>query len=429
MIDIRTLRESPDIYRRAAEVKRMRVDIDRILGLDQRVRPMQQDLEALQSQRNQMSKTIGLEKDAARRDSLRAEVTQIKAKMEGLEQDIASAKAELQALLLLVPAPPRDDVPLGVDDSQNVEVRRWGEPKRDPGFVIKDHVALATHLGILDIERGVRLAGSRSFVLRGAGAMLEQAVLRLTWDLLVRRGFEPCSIPVLVKEDAMVGTGYFPTGREQAYLVERDELVLVGTAEVSLTSLHRDEILQEDQLPIKVFAQSACFRREAGTYGKDTHGLYRVHQFQKIEQVIVGAADAALSEQYHDELLANAEAVLQALNLPYRVVYVCTGDLGQGQVRKHDIETWMPSRQAYSETHSCSTFHEFQARRLQLRYRDKQGQVRYCHTLNNTAIATPRVLIPLLECYQDADGSVRVPEVLQGYMGGLKKIERSGSHV
>ncbi len=220
----------------------------------------------------------------------------------------------------------------------------------------------------------------------------------------------------------MTGTGYFPTGREQAYYVEKDELALVGTAEVPLTSFYAGEILPEEKLPIKMMAWSGCFRREAGTYGKDTSGLYRVHQFQKIEQVIIGSADVAQSEQYHNELLNNAEECLQDFGLPYRVVYVCTGDLGQGQVRKHDIETWMPSRGGYGETHSCSTFHEFQARRLKLRYKGKDGQTKICHTLNNTAIASPRVLISLLEVHQRKDGSIAIPKCLVPYMGGMTEI-------
>jgi seryl-tRNA synthetase len=331
-------------------------------------------------------------------------------------------KSQLEQLMLLVPQPAYHDVPVGKDDQDNVEVKQWGKPPTFD-FKIKDHVELGKLHDIIDIERGVKLAGSRSYILKGAGAILEQAVLRFTYDRLIQKGYLPMSIPVLVTEECMEGTGYFPTGREQAYFIEEDKLALVGTAEVSLTSYYRNEILKADQLPCKLIAQSSCFRREAGTYGKDTHGLYRVHQFQKIEQVIVGPNDPEVSRQLHTELLTNAEEILQALGLSYRVVYVCTGDLGQGQLRKHDIETWMPSRASYSETHSCSTFHEFQARRLKLRYRDKDGNPQFCHTLNNTAVATPRVLIPLLETYQQKDGSIVIPACLHPYTGGLKVIK------
>jgi seryl-tRNA synthetase len=341
--------------------------------------------------------------------------------MELLETDLKDLREKFNQLMLLVPQPARSDVPLGRDDQDNVEVKRVGEiPVFD--FKPQTHVALGEAKDLFDFARGVKLAGSRSYVLKGLGARLEQAILRMTFDMLVDRGYLAMSIPVLVSEECMVGTGYFPTGREQAYLAERDEMALVGTSEVALTSYYAKEILKADELPIRLMAWSTCFRREAGTYGKDTTGLYRVHQFQKIEQVILGPGSPEASEVLHQELLANAEAVLQALELPYRVVYVCTGDLGQGQVRKHDIETWMPSREAYSETHSCSTFHEFQSRRLQIRYKSPEGENRYCHTLNNTAIASPRVLIPFLECHQTKAGNIKIPKALRPYLSGLEEI-------
>jgi seryl-tRNA synthetase len=232
------------------------------------------------------------------------------------------------------------------------------------------------------------------------------------------------TVPVIVREPAMKGTGYFPLGREQAYAMTNEDpaLFLVGTAEVSLTAYHMDEILDLKSLPRKYVAMSPCFRREAGTYGKDTAGLYRIHQFDKVEQVVVCRADEAESRQWHQAILGNAEAVLQKLNLPYRVVAVCTGDLGQGQVAKFDIETWMPSRNSFGETHSASRFYDFQARRLNMRYRDENGKIRFCHTLNNTVIASPRVLIPIMELYQNADGTITVPEALRPYMGGMERI-------
>lgn len=242
-------------------------------------------------------------------------------------------------------------------------------------------------------------------------------------DKMVERGFVPMQVPVLVREQVMYGTGYFPVGRDQAYLCERDELSLVGTAEVPLTAYYSDEILRLDQLPIRMCAVSPCFRREAGAAGKDTYGLYRIHLFDKVEQVIICENDFETSKRLHLEILANAEDVVQALGLPYRVVNVCTGDLGQGQVQKYDIETWMPSRNAYCETHSASRFYEFQARRLKLRYKDADKKTRFCHTLNNTVIASPRILIPILELYQNADGSVTIPEALRRYMIGKERIE------
>ena len=420
MLDIKFIRENTDAVKKGARDKRNSIDIDLLLKLDAEIRPRKAEVESLQAERNRLSKEIG--KSAAdQRETMKAQVADIKAKMESIESSIVASEEQLNQMLMLVPQPARSDVPIGKDDSENVEVKKWGTP---PAFDFKpiDHITLGTKLGLVDFERGVRIAGSRSYVLTGTGARLEQAVLRYVYDKLVAKGYAPMSVPVLVREDCMTGTGYFPTGRDQAYYVEKDELALVGTAEVPLTSFYAGEILPEEKLPVKMMAWSGCFRREAGTYGKDTSGLYRVHQFQKIEQVIIGTADVQQSEAYHNELLNNAEECLQDFGLPYRVVYVCTGDLGQGQVRKHDIETWMPSRAGYGETHSCSTFHEFQARRLKLRYKGKDGQTKFCHTLNNTAIASPRVLISLLEVHQRKDGSVAIPKCLVPYMGGMTEI-------
>jgi seryl-tRNA synthetase len=420
MLDIKYIRENSDLVKKGARDKRNNIDIDHLLKLDSEIRPLQTSWEELQATRNRLSKEIG-KAQPDQRESMKAEVQDIKSRMETLERQLAEKKPEFESLLLLVPQPARADVPVGKDDTENLEIKKWGTP---PTFDFKhlDHVTLGQKHGLVDFERGVRIAGSRSYVLTGLGARLEQAVLRYVYDKLATKGYQPMSVPVLVREDCMVGTGYFPTGREQAYYCEKDEMALVGTAEVPLTSFYAGEILSEGELPKKMMAWSGCFRREAGTYGKDTSGLYRVHQFQKIEQVIIGASDETQSESYHTELLNNAEECLQDFGLPYRVVYVCTGDLGQGQVRKHDIETWMPSRNGYGETHSCSTFHEFQARRLKLRYKTKDGQVKVCHTLNNTAIASPRVLISLLEVHQQKDGRIAIPKCLQPYLGGLTHI-------
>jgi len=267
------------------------------------------------------------------------------------------------------------------------------------------------------------LAGSRNYILKGAGAMLHQAVLRLAMDQMIAKGYVPLTVPVLVNDAVMYGTGYFPLGRDDAYLCERDSMSLVGTAEVPVTAYHSEEILENSDLPKKYVAMSTCFRREAGAAGKDTRGLYRIHFFDKVEQVVICENDDAQSLKYHQEILQNSEDVMKALNLPYRIVNVCSGDLGMGQVQKFDIETWMPSRSSYGETHSASRFHEFQARRLNLRYRAAAGDIRFCHTLNNTVLASPRALIPLLELNQNADGSVNVPQALRPYMNGLEVIE------
>ena len=446
MIDLKDLRENPDRYRTAAKRKRIDVDIDRLLELDGRRRALVTQQQNLTAEKNQISKQIGpimgklkkapdgdkpaLQEQA---DDLQAKSAAIKEQEQAMGPQIAEMEPQIEELLLRVPQPAAEEVPVGPDDTANVELRKWGTPRMFE-FEPKDHVTLGTELGIIDTERGVKLAGSRSYFLQGAGAMLHQAVLRYALDLMIQRGFVPMSVPVLVREPAMKGTGYFPLGREQSYAMTNEDppVFLVGTAEVSLTAYHMDELLGETELPRKYVAMSPCFRREAGTYGKDTAGLYRIHQFDKVEQVIVCRNDEAESKRWHGVILDNAEHLLQSLELPYRVVHVCTGDLGQGQVAKFDIETWMPSRNAYGETHSASRFYDFQARRLNLRYRETSGEtgkggagsVKFCHTLNNTVVASPRILIPILELYQNPDGTVTVPKVLRPYMGGMERIEK-----
>lgn len=420
MLDIQYIRDNKDKIKIAAAHKNFKVDLDKLLSVDAELLPMQQEMEKLQENRNKLSKQIG-KASPDEREKLKEQVLGFKGRLEELTNGVREKKEELHQLMLLVPQPAADDVPVGKDDADNAELRTWGE-KPNFSFKPKSHIELGESLGLMDFKRGVKLSGSRSYVLTGKGAELEQAVLRYTYDYLVKRNYKPMSVPVLVNEACMEGTGYFPLGRDQAYYVELDKMALVGTSEVPLCSFHTDEMLKGDDLPLKYMAQSTCFRREAGTYGKDTKGLYRVHQFQKIEQVIIAPADKDISETLHTELLGNAEAIMQAFGIPYRVVYVCTGDLGQGQVRKHDIEAWMPSRKSYGETHSCSTFYDFQARRLNIRYKDKEGKRHVAYTLNNTAIATPRALIPIIENFQTEDGRIKIPECLRPYMGGEEYI-------
>lgn len=443
MLDIKFIRENPDLVKKAATDKRITCDVDRLIAVDERRRQLQQELESFRAQVRESGQQIGLLRNpksgwykkalaegrteaeiAAEAERVQAELTAIKPKVKALEDEEGPVKESFDELMLTIPQPADPGVPVGKDDTENVELRKVGEiPTFD--FEPKDHVALGTSLGIIDIERGVKLAGSRNYVLRGDGALMHQAVLRLAQDMMVKRGYVPMTVPVLVREDVMYGTGYFPTGKDQAYLCERDGLSLVGTAEVPLTAFHTDEILAESDLPIKLCATSSCFRREAGAAGRDTHGLYRIHLFDKVEQVVICRNDVDASKRFHEEILNNAEDVLKALELPYRVVNVCTGDLGMGQVQKFDIETWMPSRNSYGETHSASRFYEFQARRLRLRYRDGAKKNRFCHTLNNTVIASPRILIPLLELNQRADGTVTVPRALRPYMGGKERVDGS----
>lgn len=420
MLDIKFIRAQPEAVRRAAVLKRIEVDVDRLLEVDAQRRRLLQASEELKSQQNRTSKEIATLQGSERAERIQA-MQVLVAQVKAYGEELKEVEAEFERLQLLVPNIPADDVPEGADETENVEIRRWGTPRRFD-FEPRDHVEIGLDLDLVDFERAAKLAGSRTYFLKGAGALLELAVLRFALEHIQAKGFTPMLVPLLVRPLAMVGTAYYPGGEEQAYQVERDGVSLVGTAEVPITSYHAHEILEEAQLPILYAGISPCFRREAGAAGRDTRGLYRIHQFQKVEQVVVCRADAEESLRWHRTILQNSEELLQALELPYRVVNVCGGDLGRPQVQKFDIETWMPSRQGYGETHSASRFHDFQARRLNLRYRDAAGRVQFCHTLNNTVIASPRILIPILENFQEADGSVVVPVALRPHLGGLERL-------
>jgi seryl-tRNA synthetase len=422
MLDIAFIRDFPDLVKAGAKKKHIQVDVDRLLDVDRQRRTLITDIEQLRAERNRKSKTVS-SLPPSEREALLAETRALTEQLRRGETALAPLEEEFERLMLQVPNVPAPDVPDGLSDADNVEVRRWGEPPTFT-FAPRDHVELGEALDLIDIKRAVRVAGTRTYYLKNEAVLLELAVLRFTLDHMMRRGFIPMLVPHLVKDEAMIGTAYFPGGEEQAYRIEKDAVNLIGTAEVPLTAYHYDEILREAELPKRYVGMSACYRREAGTYGRDTRGIYRIHQFHKVEQVIISVADEQVSIAEHEGIVRNAEEVLQALQLPYRVVNVCGGDLGAPQVKKYDIETWMPSRNAYGETHSASRFYDFQARRLKLRYRDRQSRVRYAHTLNNTVVASPRILIPILEVYQQEDGSVMVPEVLRPYMGGIARIER-----
>ncbi|ARN57426.1 serine--tRNA ligase [Sedimentisphaera salicampi] len=420
MIDIKLIRENPEHFKQAAANKKFEVDIDRLIELDELIRKTKTNMQELTAEKNRIGKEIPkLDKD--QKQNAISKLSEIKESEAGYQEKLKELQPEFDRLMLLVPQPPDEDVPVGEDDSENVELRVEGAlPEFD--FEPKDHVELGKALGIIDLERGVKLAGTRNYFLKGDGALLHWAVLRFSLDYMINQGYTPMCVPLLMREEAMRGTGYFPGAEEQTYMLERDELSLAGTAEVPLTAYRSGEILSEDELPLKYCAMSSCFRREAGAAGKDTHGLYRIHQFEKVEQVVICKNDEAESRKFHDEILANSEGVMKALGIPYRVVSVCTGDLGKGQAEKYDIESWMPSRNSYGETHSASRFYEFQARRMNLRYKDENKKNVFCHTLNNTVIASPRVLIPLMELNQNSDGTITIPEPLRAYMGGKEKI-------
>lgn len=421
MIDIKKIRENPESYKQAAKVKKIDADIDKLLELDADFKDKKQKLQDIATEKNRIGKSIPNLSEDEKKKAI-GHLSELKEQEFALQDEQKKIEPEFNKLLRQVPQCPDEDVPVGEDDTENVEIRKEGTIRKFD-FEPKDHIQLGTELGIIDVERGVKLAGTRNYFLKGDGALLHWAVLRFAFENMVKKGYQPMCVPLLARNEVMEGTGYFPGSEQQTYQLERDELNLVGTAEVPLTAYHTNEILPADELPKKFVASSSCFRREAGAAGKDTYGLYRIHQFDKVEQVIVCKNSAEESRKFHYEILENAEQVMQALELPYRVVNVCTGDLGRGQAKKFDIETWMPSRNSYGETHSASKFYDFQARRLMLRYKEPETKNNiYCHTLNNTVIASPRILISILELYQNKDGSVTIPKVLRAYMNGKEKI-------
>ena len=431
MVDLKDLRENPQKYRKGAELKGVKVDIDALLKADEQRLAVQREFEKVRSEQNEASQQIGKIKDPAEKQAAIARMGELKTRVKEPEARMKELEAQVNALLLQVPQPPDDEVPPGKDATQNVVMYRWGQPRKFE-FKPKSHIEIGEKLDILNFEAGVRLSGTRSYFLVGAGADLHNAILRLAMDMMTReKGFTAMTVPVLVREPALIGTGFFPAGRDAVYVVDPgpEEKFLTGTGEVGLTAYHIGETLDEKDLPKKYTTVSTCFRREAGTYGKDTAGLYRVHQFDKCEQVVICKNDIAESKRWHQEMLSYSEEVLKRLNLPYRVIQCCTGDIGVKNASMMDIETWMPSRQnekdpdsGYGETHSASRLYDFQARRLNLRYKGADGKLRFCHTLNNTVVASPRILIPILENYQNADGSVTVPEVLRPYMNGVERI-------
>lgn len=406
MIDLKKVREDIAGYKLICQKKGKLFDIDAILALDDKRKALQLEIDQTKAQQKQL---------AAQKEYEGAK--NLKIQIQELEIQHTQVDTELKSWLLKMPNTAlHPEVPEGKDDSENVVVQNfWTIPQFD--FQPLDHVELMKKHDMIDIERGVKLGGARSYFLKGDGMLLEQAVLQYTLKKIVERGFTPMQVPNIVNPECLQGTGYFPGGEEDAYRMERDDQRLIGTSEIPVTAYHMNEILNEDDLPKKYCGYSACYRREAGTYGKDTAGLYRVHQFQKVEQVVILPADEKMSEQYYCQILQNAMDILADLELPHRLLQLCSGDLAIGKYNSHDLECRMPSRNAYGETHSVTAFLDFQARRLNLKYRDKDGKIQYCYTMNNTAIATPRVLIAIIENNQTADGKIRIPKVLQPYMG------------
>lgn len=416
MLDIAFIRQNPEVVQAAVTNKRLDLDVSELLAVDKERREGIVTLDAKRARKNQIAALIP-KASKEERPALIEEAKTVRTEVDELEPRMKAVQERFEALMLRVPSIPRPEVPIGKGEEDNVEIRKVGTP-RTFSFEPKDHVALAQGLGLANWDGPRKFAGARSYALTGPGALLEMAVTRLAIDTLVERGLTPVIPPVIVRERALVGTGFFPLGREEAYSIPADDLFLVGTSEVALVSLHADDTLDPASLPLRYAGISPCFRREAGASGKDTKGLYRVHQFTKVEQVVFCVPDEEVAEKEHYALLGNAEAILAKLEIPYRVAIACTGEIGLGQTRKHEVESWMPGRNAYAETHSCSTLGDFQARRSNIRIRLEDGSLGFPFTLNNTAVASPRILIPLLENHQNEDGSVSIPKALQPYMNG-----------
>lgn len=423
MLDMKFIRANVEFIQWVANQKKIDVNVEELMALDDTRLALLPEIEDLRSQRNQASAQIATWLQFGQAEEAETGKTCVRAinrALAGLEESFKDTMARLHEMMLLVPNVVSPDTPVGESDADNVELKRVGAiPAFD--FAPRDHAALAQDLGILDVGRAVKIAGSRAYILKDAGLRLHRAVQQLALDVLASRGFTLMEVPVFAQTEALVNTGFFPTGRDQTYQLRADDKWLVGTAEVPLISYFANEVVDVEQ-PLRLAAVSPCFRREVGSAGRDVHGLYRVHQFAKVEQVVLCQNHVETSLAIFDELTRNAEDVLQLLELPYRVVAVCTGDLSQKNYKQVDIETWMPSRHSYGETHSSSVLLDFQARRSNIRYRDSRGQLRFCHTLNNTAIATPRILIPLLENHQRADGSIYIPKALRQYMGDVEEI-------
>lgn len=416
MLDIKFIRENKDIVIAGAKKKHVDIDIERLISLDDKRKELQKIIDDKRAEQNAASQKIVSMADPAGKQALIASMADVKQAMQMAETELETVMQEWRNLMVRVPNVPDMTVPDGESDADNQEVKTWGEL---PSFSFEPKTAaelLAMH-DMVDLERGAKVAGFRGYFLKNDGVRLVWALERFVQDrFLSKEGFSPMIVPSMVRREPFVGTGYLPQSEDDLYKTQ-DGDYLAGTAEVAMMGYFMDEIIEKKNLPLKYFAFSPCFRREAGSHGKDEKGIFRVHEFVKYEQVILCEARHEESVKHHEELTENSEKLLQELKLPYHVVVNCGGDIGLGQVKKYDIEAWMPSEKRYRETHSSSYFHDFQTRRLNIRYRDDDGAVKFVHSLNNTALALPRILAHIVENNQHADGSIAVPEVLRTYLG------------
>ena len=415
MLDIKFIRENPELIKAAAKKKNLNINIDELIIADNKRLSFLAQVEALRARQNKTSEEIARAGSDEERDILINLMRGVKDELNRVENALREIMETWRKLMLAVPNVPDVSVPDGMSDSQNVEIRTFGQ-KPVFYFPPKSHSEILEKIEGVDFERGSKVSGFRGYFLKGAAVELSLALWQFGLQHLLKKGFTPMIVPSLVRKENLFGSGYLPQGKDDLYHDGEDDY-FAGTGEVASMGYHMDEILSLSELPKKFVSFSPCFRKEAGSHGKDTKGLIRVHEFFKIEQVVLCEASHETSVTLHEELTKNAEEILQALNLPYRVVVNCGGDLGLGQVKKYDIETWVPSEGAYRETHSSSYFHDFQTRRLNIRYRDEGGKLRFVHSLNNTLLATPRLLVPILENNQLEDGRVMIPKALQPFIG------------
>lgn len=422
MLDLKYILSNLDEVKEKTKNRNYEFDFDTLVAENSKRKDIINEVEKLKADRNAISKQVGiLKKEGKDTTELQEQVKRDASKMQELDDALDKCDENIKNMLLNLPNLIDDTTPVGKDENDNVEVRKWGEPRKFD-FEPKNHWDIGADLGIIDFERGVKIAESRFNVLAGLGARLDRAISSLMLDMHREKGYIEMSVPYLVNTKSMIGTGQLPKFAEEAYICERDNLYLISTAEIPVTNLYSDEILDNKDLPIYNTSLTACFRREAGSYGKDTKGLIRNHQFNKVELVKICSAETSVEE--HEKLTHDAEMVLQALNLPYRVMALSSGDIGFSSAKTYDLEVWLPGQNCYREISSCSNFKDYQARRANIRYRDKDGKVKFAHTLNGSGLAVGRTLVAVLENYQNADGSVTIPEALRPYLGGLDIIKK-----
>ena len=416
MLDIKFIRENKDLIADASKKKFLAFDVEELLKTDDFRREKLLSIEKKRTLQNSFNDKITKAETPEERQKLIDEMRILKSDLNKEEEELKALVKKWQMLMVAVPNIPDMSVPVGATDAENLEVKTWGEiPKFD--FTPKNHVELMESLDMVDLHRGTKVAGFRGYFLKNDGALLNFAIWQFVIDQFREKAdFIPMIVPSIVTRQTLLGSGYLPQGEEDLYKTQ-DDTFLAGTSEVATMSYHADEVLDKKDLPKKFFSFSPAFRREAGSHGKDTKGIFRVHEFYKFEQVVLCEASHSESVKHHEALLENVEVLMQKLAIPYHVVLNCSGDLGLGQVKKYDVEAWVPSEQKYRETHSCSYFHDFQTRRLNIRYKDEEGKMRFAHSLNNTAVASPRILVSILENNQQADGSIRIPDALQKYIG------------